>query len=152
MSHRKLLQHIVGVTLGIVFLVACGSSAPKAEIETSQGTIIVQEVQLTDRFPPDCTDESATCDQAQEGYRHLIVWMGWSDAAGPGISVDALGKLTTFTAESGEAYVTSGGGSQIELGANGMEAGRLFLLFRVPNDARDFTLYWPNNPPVDLGK
>jgi hypothetical protein len=151
MNGPKWLQ-VVGVTLGVLLLVACGSQGPKAELETAGGTMVVTQVQLADRFPPDCKEDSTSCDKAQEGQRYLIVWMGWSDVKGPGLSADEMGKLSTFVGESGDAYVTAGDGSRIELGGNGMQLGRPFILFRVPKAARDFTLYWPDNPPVDLGK
>lgn len=80
MSYPTLSRQIAGVTLVVMLIAACGASAPKAEIEaeieTSQGTVVVREVQLVDRFPPGCNDESPACDRAREGHRHLIVWMG----------------------------------------------------------------------------
>ena len=152
MKPRKLLPHIVAVTLVTLLLVACGGSSPQAEIQTSQGTVILQDVELADRFPPDCDAGSSGCVAAQDGHRYLVLWLRWADVEGPGIPVEKLGMLTDFAGESGSAYVVDGDGARTEAGGSGLESGRLFVTFSVPDGARDFTLHWPDNPAVDLGK
>lgn len=77
--------------------------------------------------------------------------MAWADSEVPGLVTGDLTKIQTLIKESGAAYATSGDGSTIDLGANGLEGGHLFLHFRVPDKMHDFTLHWPNNQPVELG-
>jgi hypothetical protein len=135
----------------VLSLAACGGGGPLAEVEYSKGTIIIQEVENTDRFPSDCEADTKACDIAKDGTRHLIIWMTFKDSQGVGLSLDELDKMTAFTKEAADVHLISGDGTKVKLWGSGLQLGRLFLLFRVPEDQRDFNLYWPDNTTIYLG-
>jgi hypothetical protein len=68
---------------------------------------------------PNCKNDSE-CEEAKEGMRILIVWMGL-EGEHPEISIQALDELSVLLKESGNAYVETGDGSIEILGGNGLK-------------------------------
>jgi hypothetical protein len=127
---------------------ACSGAATTSlgEIETSLGTFSIKDVQLTDRFPPDCSAGKAGCNQAQSGYQIVIVWLE------PVGQIDATTASIQFMKATDEVFVIASNGSQAKRAASGMYQSRYFVAFTPATTARGFTLSWPDNPEIDLGK
>ena len=124
------------------------ASAPAGEtsIETPIGTFVITGVDLAERFPPDCDPSSPMCDQAKEGYQILAVWLDRADGGDPSeIGLDIF-------KHSEEVYAVAGDGSRMKRIGGGLMEGRLFVFFTPAASARDFTLYWPGNPAIELGR
>jgi hypothetical protein len=49
-------------------------------IKTSAGELTIIDVELADRFPPNCTGTPPHCREASKGSQFLIVWMDSKDA------------------------------------------------------------------------
>lgn len=149
MDRQRLLGPMIGLVLTVLFLSACGKTttptpSATAEIETTLGTLVIEDVQFADRFPPACDPGSPNCQQAQEGYQVLIVWLKRLDGGDPA----AIG--IEFFKASEEAYVIAGDSSRTDRTAGGLLQSRLFLAFTPRASAHDFKLFWPDNPAVDL--
>ncbi|HLF29078.1 MAG TPA: hypothetical protein VJG32_22345 [Anaerolineae bacterium] len=86
---------------------ACGGTATTSlgEIETSLGTFSIKDVQLTDRFPPDCSAGPPRCNQAQSGYQMVIVWLE------PTGQIDATTAGIQFMTATDEVFVIASNGS-----------------------------------------
>jgi hypothetical protein len=115
-------------------------------IDISAGRLLIDGVQIGDRFPPDCLPASISCSQVRAGYQVLIVWLARQDGGRPSDLAKAVQD------ESTGAYVTSGDGARHERFADGLVNSRLFVAFITPVSARGFTLHWPGNPAIDLGQ
>jgi hypothetical protein len=123
------------------------TSTPSAsEIQTPLGALVIKEVQVTDRMPPDCNlDVPKSCSAIpEEGYHFLYVWLEWKDGSSPGLSeVLELSK--------DEPYVIASDGSRGDLSMGGVSGDRMYFVFAPPASAHDFWLYWPGNARIDLG-
>jgi hypothetical protein len=114
-------------------------------IKTSVGDLAITSVQESDRFPPDCKNPpSPGCSKSVEGFKVLVVWL---ESASGGV-VDGF---QLFDASKG-VYITADDGSRTESFSAGMIDGKLFVGFTPRNTAHNFTLHWPGNPAIDLGK
>jgi PBP1b-binding outer membrane lipoprotein LpoB len=75
--NQKSLQRIIGVGLVALFLVGCSTPAatPESigEVITPAGKFDIVEVEISDRFPPNCTSSTPGCQQAKSGYRVLVI-------------------------------------------------------------------------------
>jgi len=115
-------------------------------IRTSAGTLKIDAVQLTDRLPPGCIATSPICQVAEPGYRVLIVWLvrvGGGDPAAIAERLDAASR---------GSYVRASDGSRGEVAAGGLLAGSLFVAYTPRAGRSGFTLHWPGNRPIALGK
>jgi hypothetical protein len=155
---------------------------PLPLISTSIGDLKIKKIEISDRYPPGCSPDPYWCHQAQEGRRLLIIWLqsigseplednkalaneifpDSSSASSAAIGVDSSGNLVTFyhIQEDSEAsegnnhgvHISSSAGFVTGPFAGGVDARKPFLAFQVPFSARDFTLMWPDNPPIELGQ
>jgi hypothetical protein len=106
---------------------------------------LVEEVELSDRFPPGCNNPpSPGCDQVQEGYIVLVVWLKSADGSDSG-------TINLFE-ESKGVYVIGDDNSQTDRFLGGLMNGRLVVAFTPPASAKNFKLVWHDNPPIELGK
>jgi hypothetical protein len=124
------------------------------QIETSASTLVIAEVELANRFPPGCSF-GPTCNQAKEGYQVLIVWLERPDGEDiREISDELFGETLPYLTSDSKAYVTASDGSKGGLGITHVDDdnNRFALVFGATDSGRDFTLTWPGNPPIDLGK
>jgi hypothetical protein len=120
-------------------------AAQSTQIATPRGTFAIKKVEGTDRFPPGCdTTQVYLCNQAQNGYQVLVVWLRFVD----GKDADVGGDL--FDLSEG-VYVVAGDGTRTNRFGAGQVAGGLLIAFTPTSSARDFILFWPNNPPIRLG-
>lgn len=115
-----------------------------ATIATSVGNLVIEEVEITDRFPPGCDPATFYCDRPIEGYQILIVWLARQDGGDPGEIGGAL-----FGA-SKEVYVVADDDARSDRWLGGLQQGRLVVAFITPASARTLTLFWPGNPPIAL--
>ncbi|MCG8351752.1 MAG: hypothetical protein MI924_28630 [Chloroflexales bacterium] len=118
--------------------------ASTARIVTSVGTLVIDEVQMADRFPLGCDPNPFYCDLPQEGYQMLVIWLARQDGGDPGEIGGAL-----FGA-SKEAYVVADDDARSDRRLGGLQQGRLVVVFITPASARTLTLFWPGNPPITL--
>ncbi|MBN1979477.1 MAG: hypothetical protein JW918_18930 [Anaerolineae bacterium] len=127
---------------------------PQLELKTSAGTLIIAKVELADSFPPGCSS-GPTCSHAKEGYQVLILWLERPDGGDiREISDELFGETLPYLTSDSGAYVTASDGSKGRLGITHIDDdnNRFALVFGATDSGRDFTLTWPGNPPIDLGK
>ena len=125
-----ILKSGLRLALGLLVLLACGGCEEEVIVVGDTG-VIIDEVEISDRFPPDCEEGSVTC-YAYEEYNYLILWLQGGDP--PSV-----------------VYVTDSAGERYDLGS-GRWIGRTYLAQRVPASASGFTLHVPGVEPIDLGK
>jgi hypothetical protein len=118
------------VAAGLMMLLACAGCGG-GSISVGDTGVTIDEVEISDRFPPDCEEGTSGCTMS-EGYEYLILWLEG-------------GSLP------GTATITDSSGERFELGG-GLWMGRIFLAQRVPEGASGFTLYVSGVEPIDLGK
>jgi len=127
---------------------------PQLELKTSAGTLIIAKVELADSFPPGCSS-GPTCSHAKEGYQFLILWLERPDGEDVSeISDELFGEAILYLTSDSEAYVTASDGSKsgLAIAQTDDDNNQFALVFGVTDSARGFTLTWPGNPPIDLGK
>jgi hypothetical protein len=147
MNERRWSWKCGGMVLLMLLVVACsGGSAPKGELQTLQGPLVVEEIEQVDRFPPECGTASAICVMPNAGQELVVFWLQWADAEGSGLPAEPQDRVNGFSEESRAAYLTTADGTRLEWVGSGLESGRLFLLFSVPAGSEDLTLHWPQLP------
>jgi hypothetical protein len=116
-------------------IVGCTSSG--ARIKTSIGNLTIIKAETADKLP-------STEQRAKDGYQLLLVWLEGD-----------TNKRADLTTEG--VYIIGDDGSETHVAVSGVsmleeETSELkFLLgFTPPITAKTFTLYWPDNPPVEL--
>jgi hypothetical protein len=127
---------------------------PQLELKTSAGTLIIAKVELADSFPPGCSS-GPTCTRVKEGYQLLIVWLERPDGGDiREISDKLFSEARPYLTSDSKAYVTASDGSKGRLAIAQIDGdnNRFALVFGATDSGRDFTLTWPGNPPIDLGK
>jgi hypothetical protein len=141
-----LLPRSLLVTL--VAAAACGCSKPK--IKTTEGEVTIVGTRESDRFPLDCANPpSPGCDKAKPGYKVLVV------------NLEPVGEIEhqkLFDASKG-VYVTASDQSRTERFAFSANFSpdqkgskvELSIAFTPPENTHGFTLFWPDNPGIDLG-
>lgn len=143
----KRVQKLLGLALLILLLAGCsGATSSLGEINTPAGAFEISKVEVSDTFPPGCEKGTAICQEAKPGYQIVVVWLepkGEIDATSGGIKVQD---------EVTKADITAADGNQTKGAGGGMWMGEWFVMFTPPDSAKDFTLNWPGNPPIELGK
>jgi hypothetical protein len=141
-------------TRTVAFAVPAAKPKPKPKpppaggagsISTPVGKLLVDGVQFTDRFPPGCVLGTAFCDQADPGFRVLIVWLKRADGADPAAISEKFSDLSQG------AYVVASNGKRTNVFSGGLLAGSLFVAFTPAASSHGFALHWPGNPAVPLG-
>lgn len=117
------------------------SDSALAEIHTSAGVFSIEDVEITDRWPPDCGDLSPTCSAPEPGYKVLVVWLD------PGSAEDVTGTLAGVYSS---LYVVDSEGERTKGFAGGMVSERFLVAFTPPESSSGFTLHWPDNDPIEL--
>ena len=137
---------------GLLLRPALENDAPI--IATPEGDLRIVKIQFSDRWLPGCSPVGPVCRLPRNGYQLLGVWIervGWK--------TDDPREAYDYAATLGkDAYVISEDGSRGERFAGSFQmAGlrepvspELAIAFTVPVDARGFTLFWPDNPPIEL--
>jgi len=139
--NKNIIKYVV--ILLVFVLAGCGSNAG-VKLDTPAGTFKIEQVQISDSFPPDCTlNGGAGCSVAESGYQILIIWLE------PPTGFD--GSINEAMTEEAP-YLTLGDGTTKKIAISGMAQSRYFIAFTPPDSAASFTLTWPDNPTVDLGK
>lgn len=133
-------KKIILVVLAIA-LVAAACGASKTRIETrAEGDFVIEDVQLADRFPPDCSPQSTGCYKAEATHRFLVVWLEAQDP-------EEADDLSTAA-----PHLSTDEGAEVEAAIKGIHHQRYFLAFTPRVSAEEFTLHWADNPPIDLGE
>lgn len=129
------------VSSGEAQTIATSSSAPATEIATSFGSLLVDKVEIGDKFPPGCRTSAPDCSPAKPGNKVLTVWLkakGDADEASRGLM-----NLSNV-------YVKSDDGQRTDNSSGGMMNLKLFVAFTPPVTGKAFVLHWDNNPPISL--
>ena len=117
------------------------------EIETAAGVLLIKEVELTDRYG---------IQVANPGYQILIVSLEPKDKrdtvnTGQEEAVDRSMKDVYIVGSDGSREVPFSYG-WTRVGSSPEMETELSIAFVPQTSAHDFKLYWPGNPPVDLGR
>ena len=78
--------------------------------------------------------------EAAPGYKILLIWFEGANGSVEGDLFEA----------SENVYITGDDGSETKRYFGGIALGGLVLGFTPPTTAQEFTLHWPDNPPVEL--
>ena len=141
---------LLAVGLG-VFLLVRSSGMSEIELTTTAGTLLVDQVQLTDRFPPGCDPGGfLSCYRAGPGFKILIVWL--TRKGGDQGDSEALTSVTSALGTASDVYVTASDGSRGSRTISGFAADRLFLAFAPHDAASGFVLHFADDPPITLDK
>lgn len=131
------------LVLSLLFVLLVGCGAPSTPIKTDGGEVVLSDIQLVDRHPPGCSGQPPSCFEAAPGTKILMLWAKGKDGS------DAMGMFNL----NGEVYVTGDGLERSEMVSSGWATGRgSFVAFQVPESAKNFTLHWPGNDPLPLGR
>ena len=119
------------------------------EIMTVLGRFAVGAVDVGDRFPPGCgIPPGPDCEKAGDGSQFVIVWLEPKDDDDLATRIRNADILTI----SSHVTLIARDGTRAERFSLGMREGRVFVAFATPSGARDFTLSWPGNPEIELGR
>ena len=130
MKHKTLIRQVS--FLGIILLmVGCTPNSP-SEIATSVGEVIITKVEIPIKDPAG--------NEAAPGYKILLIWFEGANGSVEGDLFEA----------SENVYITGDDGSETKRYFGGIALGGLVLGFTPPTTAQEFTLHWPDNPPVEL--
>jgi hypothetical protein len=144
--NKKSLPVILGIGLVILFLVGCGATGSIGEVTTPSGTYAITKVDVSDTFPPGCDSSTGMCQQAKPGHKIMVVWLD------PKEELDAISGGLDLQKEANSASIIASDGSKTKGAGGGLLTGKWFILFTPPDSAKDFTLNWFDNPPIELGK
>lgn len=131
---RQLTHWIIPLAIAMLAVLLNGcSNGQKEQINTSIGTFTIIGAEIVDTLP------HSPSLQAKPGYQILIVRIEGSNTENF--------ELSTVTG----VYLMGDDGSRTEVFVAGTasETGTFFG-FTPPITAKEFTLYWPENPPIDL--
>lgn len=122
------------------------ATLPPFTIQTGLGLLHISDVQFTDRWPPSCSGVNCII----LGPANELVAISLAKPDGSSFSIP---EDLQVLGESSTAHLISADGSDSgpPPGA-GLWSGQVHVAFEVPVGAHGFKLYWPGNPPVDLGK
>lgn len=130
---KRSFRLIVIGALVAFLLVACDASKVKLndKITTPGGDVLIERAEISGRFPKDC--QEADCIQNVEaGQQIIVVWASFPDQ--DFLRMDTIVSL-------GKSYLITGDGLQIDLTEHGVLPEGYYLLFKVPDDAKNFTLH-----------
>jgi hypothetical protein len=123
------------------------------QLQTAAGMMVISKVELGERFPPSCSP-GPTCLTPKSGYQILALYLQRKDGGNiDDVSREFFGEaipLLEGPKDPGTGYVTLSDGTKSQLAVLQIVGSRLVLVFSVSANARDFTLTWPNNPPIAL--
>ncbi|MDP1544503.1 MAG: hypothetical protein Q8L87_00665 [Anaerolineales bacterium] len=127
--HWKVVPLVI--TLLVLLAGGCGSGQ-KEKIETSIGTLTIVGAEVVETLPYSST-------RAKPGYQILIVMI-----EGPNTEKFDLSTVAGV-------YVMGDDGSKTDafVAGSASETGPFFG-FTPPTTAKSFTLYWPENQPIEL--
>lgn len=141
----KKLVWLVGALFAAGSAYAQTSTGPaRSEVVASFGVLVIDGVEVSDKFPPGCGAPAPGCSAAQPGHKVLMVWVkakGDADAASRALMMIPTG-----------VYVQADDGARTDVFSGGMMAGRLFVAFTPPQSGKNFSLHWDKNVPIALGK
>ncbi len=125
----------------------------RPSIQTAAGTLVVTDVQISDKFPPDCSS-TPDCLEARDGYQIVIVWLEKPGGGSVGdISDKLFGEAVNYLGEKdSQAYLTSGGGDRCGFASIRIFEDKFGLAFGSPQGVHGFTLTWPGNDPLQIGE
>ncbi len=141
----RAIEQAVAATLTAQAPTATPTPVPSPEVKTGFGTLIITEVAFSEKTP--------SGDVALSGYKVLTIWLERQD--GQAMDYDQSFGLLDLG-----IYIQAESGAQSKIfSINGTLAdGQGFMMKRIglsatPIEAdKNFTLFWPDNAPIPLGK
>ncbi len=150
----KILVGLIAI-IAVGLMSGCIGEIPTesvGEIKTSKGTLVITDVQLGDRFPPNCS-RGPTCNVAKAGHQTLAVLVEAKKGDDLG---DMVGEIFMYVADGfHDAYVIGNDSHKAELAVVAIvdsDSPCWALVFAPRKSAHDFKLIWPDNEPIDLEK
>lgn len=161
LSMRRILVVLIALaTLPPWFLPALGvqeetASSVKPVIKTSEGEIVISEVEISDRLPPGCEDPKPQnedirrkpahrCTAAPEGCQFVVLWLepteegqNWRELQ-HSLPMEAMYKAKLVAPD------------HIGRFASGGMHGRLYVAFWARGSGKDYELVWGDNPRIKL--
>lgn len=124
---------VVVVAVGL-FLALRGGGGDGDAIDVPGGTVLVESVEVSDRYPPDCTP-SPGCWQAEAGFEMVSVAL-----------------RTEGDVDLGDPTLTVGGSEPFEVAIRtwSIDDEDLTLTFAVPEGGRRYVLHLPGAEPHEL--
>ena len=121
------------------------TSEPMDVFTLPGGTVTIQEVQLPERWPPNCV---SNCKEALPGYQLLAVSLkAADDFEGELPEVD----LRLSCRPSGDE-ITPALLQRVQVGSGETSQQSYEVVFTPQSSDEGFTLLWPGSDPVELGK
>jgi hypothetical protein len=141
----RVIEQAVAATLTAQAPTATPTPVPSAEVKTGFGMLVIKEVAFSNKTPSE--------DAALSGYKVLTIWLERKDG-------EAMDSDQSFGLLELGIYVQAESGAQSKIfSINGTLAdGQGFMMKRIglsatPIEAdKNFTLFWPENAPIPLGK
>ena len=153
-------------TAGLVLLAAvavgsaCGGSPEiLGKIATADGEYSVTKIEVGDRLPVDCSNpadctigppDCSSCNQRlKEGRQVVVVWLEPRfEAEGP---TEVQGRCLGEGGPS-QIYIEAHDGAATPCSAASFGEPPVALVFMPPASASGFTLFVPENRPIELGR
>lgn len=126
----------VAIVLAVV-LVSTGCRSGVSLIKTPYGNYQLMQVQSAASF---------NGQPAQQGYAFLVVKFGRIPRGG------LISEDVEYVMNLKGVYLTSGDGTRLDKYFLSFDEGGGNFAFTVPSGAKGFTLHWPGNDPIELGK
>jgi hypothetical protein len=112
---------------------------PRPKLKSPVRDVVITKVEIADQDP--------LGNRPERGYQIVFVW--FESASGNDVDRSSLWEIREETLEE-NAYVLGDDGSRSECRAIGATDSQFFLGFHVPTTASEFTLYFYDNPPIEL--
>jgi hypothetical protein len=151
---RKLAGIIALVVAMLMVAAACGGGGGAlGEITAADGRYTITKVEVGDRFPPDCSGYDCLILEPVSGEEAVTVRLEPQfKAPESGLDEPCVGEHTIYiVTDDGSRGSCVAFSTTSRAGEEGVVA-EVALVFAPPASTKGFTLFVPDNPPIDLGK
>lgn len=142
----------IAAVVAVVMTSGGGSSGSESanaglRIHTASGTFTITDVAVGDRYPAGCVSSSPGCYMASSGSKMLVVTL----------TPQGQADVNDIMSGGKDAYVIASNGTRTDSFLYGWRTGagdaKDGMVGFTPNQSdQGFTLHWPGNNPVQLGK
>jgi hypothetical protein len=155
MKLKSMIPWKAAWVLGLLWMVACSGAssqpsgaAPDATLsaqtfKAGDCTLLIQGVQLSDRYPMGCETGSKNCLTMDNGEQLLLVFFKSQGSC----DMESLADKVAFEKE---LYLLATDGTRSERLITGIEGGVLGLGFSLASPSNNLVLVWGTNPTVKL--
>ena len=114
-------------------------------IQVNGELLVIEEIVISDRFPPDCDSSSFSCSVSVDTHSLLIIWLEPDEPdVDPNDYSDALFEsIGVATIEDSQGRISD------SIGA-GLRDSRLMLLFQPERGETQFTMRYPGSDPIEI--